>query len=186
MIVNTLGITGVPTTNFTDVFAGKYYYNAVGLGYESGIVSGYGDGTFGPERFCTREEMMVLVAKTFEFLGVDISADESALSKYADAATISDWSKPYVAFLTEAGIATGTGVNMEPKAYITRAQMAVLIDKVYDYVLDMAEDAAAEAAAEAAEEETEADTEETSEGETSDETTVDSTEETTEATTEAE
>jgi hypothetical protein len=177
MITKTLGLTGTPSTNFTDVYAGKYYYNAVGLGYEAGIVSGYGDGTFGPEKFCTREEMMVLIAQTYQFLGADISADESVLDKYADKDSISTWARPYVAYLTEAGVATGTGSNIEPKVYITRAQMAVMIEKVYDYVVELAYDA--EAAAKAEEAET------VTEEETSEETT-ETVEESTEVTTEAE
>ena len=180
MIVNTLGLTGTATSNFTDVYAGKYYYNAVGLGYEAGIVSGYGDGTFGPEKYCTREEMMVLVAQTFAFLGADISADESVLDKYGDEASISWWARPYVAYLTATGVATGTGTNIEPSVYITRAQMAVMVEKIYDYVLDLADEAAAQATT------VEETTEETTEDVTSDEDTTEETtsdEDTTEETT---
>ncbi len=139
MINNTLGITGTAKFNFSDVAANKYYYNPVGVAYEVGIASGYGDDTFKPENYCTREEMMVLVAKTFEFLGETVTTtSQDNLSVFADRDEISWWAAPYTAYLVDKGMVVGTGANFEPKVYMNRAQLAVLIAQVYDQVVAMA------------------------------------------------
>ena len=175
MLVKTFGLTGPATDNFDDVEAGKYYANALAIAKTAGIATGYGDGNFGPEKTITRQDMMVLVAKSLEFAGIELDTNTGVLDSYADAAKIADYAKPYVAALINAGLASGTDNGIEPLALITRAQMSVLVANVYDVVL-----AAADAYAEtAAQETTEEVTEETTEAEdTTEETTA---EETTEA-----
>ena len=139
MINNTLGIKGSANVNFSDVAANKYYYNPVGVAYEIGIASGYGDDTFKPENYCTREEMMVLVAKTFEFLGETVTTtSQDNLTRFADYDEISWWAAPYTAYLVEEGMVSGTGANFEPKVYMNRASLAVLLAQVYDKVVAMA------------------------------------------------
>ena len=139
MINNTLGIKGSANVNFSDVAANKYYYNPVGVAYEIGIASGYGDDTFKPENYCTREEMMVLVAKTFEFLGETVTTtSQDNLTRFADSDEISWWAAPYTAYLVEEGMVSGTGANFEPKVYMNRASLAVLLAQVYDKVVAMA------------------------------------------------
>ena len=186
MLSKTLGLSGYATENFSDVAGSKYYYNAVGLAYEAGIVNGYGDGTFGPEKNLTREEMMVLVAQTLKFLGVDTTTNLSVLDQFADKDSVSSWAASSVAYLVSAGIVSGTGNNIEPGVAITRAQMAVMMSNVYDTVLAWAKDNAVEDTT------VEDTTEETSEEATDEETTDEEDAETTtvegetETTTEAE
>ena len=50
---------------------------------------------------------------------------------------MSDYAKPYAAYLVENGLVSGTGNKIEAKAYMTRAQMAVLMDKLYDEVCEI-------------------------------------------------
>lgn len=175
LINRTLGVSvNSMTKNFYDnEDQSKYYYNDVRIGYNAGILSGYGDNNYKPEQYCTREEMAVLVAKTFEWLGNDVtSTDLSVNNKYTDVDNISWWSAPYVAYLTDMGVLNGNADGtLLPKNYINRAEMAVMMSKVYDYALDLVQSMTT----------TEATTEETTE-----ETTVDesSTETTTEAATE--
>ena len=66
LINRTLGLQVTPTKNFSDNEEGKYYYNDVRMGYTAGILSGYGDNTYKPEKYCNRDEMFVLVAKTLD------------------------------------------------------------------------------------------------------------------------
>jgi hypothetical protein len=190
MLVNTLGLEGKASDNFDDVDPAKYYANAIGLAKEAGIATGYGNNTFGPDNYITRQDVMVLVSKTLEFLGDTDMASESVLNQFADKNNISAYAVPYVANLVSRGIVNGTDTGIEPKANITRAQMAVLIANVYDAVVEMAE-AANPTVEETTEETTEAeeDTTVSAEDEDSTEETTekadeDSTEETTEETTE--
>lgn len=168
LINRTLGVTvDSVTKNFSDnEDQSKYYYNDLRVGYTAGILSGYGDNNYKPEQYCTREEMAVLVAKTFEWLGKDVTSTALSVNdKYTDVDNISWWSAPYVAYLTDMGIINGNADGtLLPKNYINRAEMAVMMSKVYDYALDYAQSMTTTT--------TEATTEETTVDETSTETTT--------------
>ncbi|MGN8739492.1 S-layer homology domain-containing protein [Bilifractor sp. HCP3S3_D3] len=43
-------------SDFNDVLSSKYYASAVAWGAENGVVAGYADGTFRPDKTCTRAE----------------------------------------------------------------------------------------------------------------------------------
>ncbi len=130
MLAKLVGLEGTATSNFDDVFPDKYYYNYVGLAKEAGLVNGYGDGNFGPEKFCTRAELMVMVANALKVLGMDITADESVLAQFSDEADIPVWARPYVAFLVENGIVNGSNGKINPNVNITRAEVAVIMFNV--------------------------------------------------------
>ncbi|MBR1737874.1 MAG: S-layer homology domain-containing protein, partial [Firmicutes bacterium] len=168
MLDKILGLSGYSSDNFDDVDSSKYYANYVGLAKQAGVATGYGDGNFGPENSLTRQDMMVLVAKTLEFCGEDISADTSVLDQFDDAAQMADYAKPFAAYLVSQGMVNGTGSSIEGTKDMTRAQMAVLMSKLYDKIYEIAlanynaeQAAIAEEAAE--EESVEENTEETSE-----------------------
>ena len=185
MLVRTLGLEGTASSNFSDVPANKYYANAVGLAKEAGITTGVGNNKFEPEATITRQDMMVLVAKTLELLGVDADKDVTVLAKFSDSNKIANYAKPYIAMLVNAGIVSGTGNMIDATSDITRAQTAVMMSNVYDIVADLAE--AANEEEEVVEEVSEEDTEEASEAtseDASEEVTEEVSEETTEAVTE--
>jgi hypothetical protein len=164
-VVNALGLKADYTENFSDVADGKYYADAVGVAKALGIATGYSDGTFKPEDTITRQDMMVLVAKVYETLYGSESLDDNAdkLNEYADASDVSDYAVPYVAKLVNAELVNGTDKGIEPKALITRAQMAVLVQPIYTSAVAYANTVAEEEAATAVEETTEEETEETTE-----------------------
>ena len=118
---------------------------------------------------------MVMVANALASTGVDITADQSVLDKFGDAADIADWAKPYVAFLAANSVVNGSNGNIAPKADITRAEVAVIMYNVKNAFGFGAEEEPA-----VVEEETEETTEEASE-ETTEEVTEEVTEETPEA-----
>jgi hypothetical protein len=131
-VVNALGLEADYTENFSDVEDGKYYADALGIAKALGIATGYTDGTFKPEETITRQDMMVLVTKIYELVfDFDLDADTSALDAFADADEVSEYAVPYVAKLVNAEFVSGTDKGIEPKALITRAQMAVLAEPIY-------------------------------------------------------
>lgn len=150
LINRALGVQTEITKNFTDnVDQSKYYYTDCAMGYSAGILSGYGDNNYKPENYCTREEMFVLTAKTLEYLGEDVTSTSLDVNnKYTDVADISWWSAPYCAYLTDKQIVNGnTDGTVNPDAYITRAEMAVMIDKDYEYAIEVLNKAMQNAAA---------------------------------------
>ena len=144
MLAKLVGLEGTATSNFDDVLEGKYYYNYVGLAKEAGLVNGYGNGKFGPENFCTRAELMVMVANALKVEGVDITADESVLAQFSDEADIPVWARPYIAFLVENGIVNGANGKINPNVEITRAEVAVIMFNVINAISAAAEKAVEE------------------------------------------
>ena len=119
-----------------------------------------------------------MVANALAQTGIDITADAAVLDKFADAEDVADWAKPYVAYLVSAGIVNGADGNINSKAYITRAEVAVIM---YNIANELGLFSEAEEVIEVVEEETEETTEESAE-----ETTEAAEGETVEETTEAE
>ena len=115
------------TTPFSDVQSGAYYAKAIAWAAKTGIVTGYGDGTFKPEQKITREEFATMLARYAEKVkGADITADDSVLADYADAANVSDWAKGYVAWAVEAK-AMGQNTDMLSAGLnISRAEVAAM------------------------------------------------------------
>ena len=52
--------------SFPDVAADKFYSEAVLWAVENGITSGYKDGTFGPDKTCTRDQIVTFLYRSFK------------------------------------------------------------------------------------------------------------------------
>ncbi|WP_054027459.1 S-layer homology domain-containing protein [Bacillus sp. FJAT-28004] len=89
----------------------------------AGILQGYGDQTFQPDRNITRAEMAVMIARALE-----LKVDPNAKTSFADANTIPAWAKIYVAAANEAGIIKGRGNNrFAPNENATRAEAVTMV-----------------------------------------------------------
>ena len=64
--INALNAKGEST--FADVPSTAWYYNAVSVASQLGIVSGYGDGNFGPNDLITRQDMALMTYKTAKIM----------------------------------------------------------------------------------------------------------------------
>ena len=93
---------------FDDVDAGEWYAKAVAWASVNGIVSGYGDGRFAPDKPITREEMAVILYNFARYKGYDVAADGS-LDVFADGAGTSDWALDAVKWAVKHGLLTGKG-----------------------------------------------------------------------------
>ena len=111
---------------FTDVKAGKWYYDAVMWAYENGITSGVGDGLFGVGLGCTRAQVVSFLWNALgspEPASLDCPFEDVAPGKY--------YYKP-VLWAVENGITSGTGPNtFSPKDICTRAQIVTFLYKAY-------------------------------------------------------
>ena len=94
-------------TPFSDVDNSMYYAKAIAWAAKTGIVTGYGDGTFKPDQSITREEVATMLARYAQVVkGEDINIEnvDEFLADYQDASSVSDWAKGYVAWAVEAGV----------------------------------------------------------------------------------
>ena len=123
------------TDNFTDVEAGAYYANACAIAKEMGIATGNPDGSFAPNSFITRQDMMILAKKALENkLGSEITGDDSVLDQFSDRGEISAYAVESLAAMVQQGIVSGMGDGIAPKDNTTRAQAAVIISKIMENI----------------------------------------------------
>ncbi|WP_413033515.1 S-layer homology domain-containing protein [Paenibacillus xylanilyticus] len=89
----------------------------------AGIISGYADGSFKPNKPLNRAEMVTMIARASS-----TSEGSSAMLSFKDRDQIPAWAAPYVASMVEAGIIDGVGGNrFAPLQTATRAESVKLI-----------------------------------------------------------
>ena len=111
----------VETSPFSDVSTSAYYYEAVKWAQEKGITGGIGNGLFGPNRPCTRAQIVTFLWRAAG------SPEPKAMSSFADVSTDAYYAKA-VAWAVENGITTGTGDGkFSPDATCTREQAVAFL-----------------------------------------------------------
>ena len=113
--------------SFADVTAGQWYSDGVAWASANGIVTGYSNGSFGPDDTITREQMAAILYRYARYKGYDLSA-QAALDGYADAAQVSAYAADAMKWAVGSGLITGTsGTTLSPAGSATRAQAAVIL-----------------------------------------------------------
>src|SRR5699024_896918 len=108
-----------------DVEAGTYYEGYVSWAVSEGIVKGYEDGTFGPMRIITREEMVTMLYRLQDRKELEGSVEDV---HYLDEHHIQPWAKDAVRSLSQQGVIQGRENGcFAPRDFLTRAEVAQLI-----------------------------------------------------------
>ncbi|WP_042166274.1 S-layer homology domain-containing protein [Paenibacillus gorillae] len=140
MLVRSLGLPqqagdAVSAPGFKDVKGSEWFAPAVASAVKYGLLKGYDDGTFKPNRTISREEMAVMAANALKLFGQAQSqgAGESsaAAGTFTDANTISAWAAESVKLAVSGGIMNGIKEDVfSPKENSTRAQAAVILKRL--------------------------------------------------------
>ena len=118
--------------SFTDLEQDAWYEDAVFWAAHNGIVDGYEDSSFGPDRKISREEMCVILDRLLTMLKKNVEADELTFS---DTERIAPWAAESVARLVKTGVIRGQENNrFAPTATATRAEAATVLHRLYDLV----------------------------------------------------
>ena len=114
-------------SEFSDVDTTQYYAEAIGWASKSGVVNGYGDGTFAPEQNITREEFAAMLANYAKALRVyaAVSDVDSVLGGFSDGAAVTEWAQSEVAWAAQNGV-MGNGGFLNAQGTITRAEAAAM------------------------------------------------------------
>ena len=124
-------LAGSPDTeegSFSDVAAGQWYSAGVSWAAETGVMEGYGDGTFGPEDALTREQLAALICRYVQFQGCDTTAGGTDLSAFTDGDDVSGWALPAMIWAVESGVLSGKdGGRLDPQGQVTRAETAQIL-----------------------------------------------------------
>ena len=132
MIVTVLyrleGEPAVSAASFTDVAADAYYAKAVAWASANGIVTGYGNGKFGPNDAITREQFAAILYRYAQYKKYDVSVGENTnILSFEDAQSISSYAIPAIQWACGAGVMNGSNGYLTPKSGATRAQAAQLL-----------------------------------------------------------
>lgn len=120
------------STNFKDI-NGHLFEEDIAKAYRLGIISGTSATTFSPNNPLTRQEAATLLCRFLtKMLGITISQRVTSMSYYVDADSIADWAAPYVAYAYKEDIMQGNGTAFNPKAYLSREQGLLLVEKMME------------------------------------------------------
>ncbi|NOU65591.1 hypothetical protein GC096_16275 [Paenibacillus sp. LMG 31461] len=115
------GNTHHPANLPTDI-EGHWAESGIREALAQGLVNGYEDYTFKPDRSVTREEFLVLLVRTMK------PAASGGKLDFTDSGAISSWAKQAVADAVFGGWLEGyEDGSMRPQSFISRAEMTVLL-----------------------------------------------------------
>jgi hypothetical protein len=120
-------LTAYKASRFADVEDGAWYAAAVEWAADKGIVSGYGDGLYGPDDLITRGQMAVMLGNYLKFKSISLKKADD-YTPFADDGSISPWAKEAVADMRRYGLIAGVGDNrFAPLDTANRASVAQLL-----------------------------------------------------------
>ena len=112
---------------FEDVAEGSWYTDAVIWAAENNIVSGYGNGKFGPNDNITREQLAAILYRYEQSKGGGFVGAWMFLLDYPDAAEISSWADEAMHWCVMNGIINGKDGKLVPGGDASRAEAATML-----------------------------------------------------------
>ena len=120
---------------FIDISSGSLAQGYAEALANLGLIRGTGENTFGVNDPLRRQDAAVILRKvlTNDFTGVIIDN-----KKYADSGQISPYAVDSVAYITNKGWLNGSRGNFQPLKNLTRAEAAILIEKLLQFRTEQA------------------------------------------------
>jgi hypothetical protein len=137
LLVKGLGLTVPPATavgEFPDVDPEAWHAVYIFAAKNAGLIEGYEDGTFRPDRFINREELLALAYRAYRFAGgqADFTVIELAttLTRFEDAEDLV-WAQLETGAVVALGLSQGADSNkLDPAASANRAEAAVILKRI--------------------------------------------------------
>ncbi|ANY68485.1 hypothetical protein BBD42_19905 [Paenibacillus sp. BIHB 4019] len=135
ILIRALGLQPkVQGTSFVDVAPNSWFAGDLGTASHYRLISGFGDGTMRPNDKMTREQAMTLLARAMLLTKLKEKTSPAAgqaLDAFTDKGAVSSWAKEGIIDSLSYGLVTGrNGNELAPDAFITRAEVAVLVQKL--------------------------------------------------------
>ncbi len=132
IVVRALGLSDNGSgTTFSDVNSADWYAGAVAKAVEYGLIEGYDNRTFAPNRTITRQEALVIMSRAMKLAGLEADGidAESLLSSFADRTAVASWAKPAMAAAVKNGLVEGSAGGLNPTGNLTRAETAAIVQR---------------------------------------------------------
>ena len=137
MFVTVLGRLFAPeakecATDFSDVKESDWFAPYVRWASDNGIVNGYEDGTFAPNKPISREQMAAILMRFCTAFGYELPEVNEPMT-FADAEKISAWALTDVSRAQRTGLINGrTGGVFDPAGTATRAEMCAVLSRLFE------------------------------------------------------
>ena len=131
LLVRAFKLASESEENFADVSSSDYFAKELAVARNTGLVNGIGENKFAPRNNITRQDMMVIVYRAL--VAMEKEFDTTAISA-PDFANVADYAKDAVSALVNAKLISGKNGLIDPTANTTRAEVAVLIQRILDFV----------------------------------------------------
>ena len=130
MIVSILArlenVTSAESAGFNDV-NDEWYATAVNWAASVGVVNGYEDNTFRPNRPITREQLAAILMNYAAYKGQDVS-NRADFTSYIDQPSV--WATETMQWAVAEGLISGvTADQLQPQGNATRAQVAAILER---------------------------------------------------------
>ncbi|TFB14218.1 S-layer homology domain-containing protein [Filobacillus milosensis] len=136
MLTRTLGLTmndQARLAKFSDVNSSDWYHDGIYAAKDVRLISGYGDGNYRPNDTINREEVMVIAVRALNLVNGNQEIAGENLTEFNDTSDVSEWAKDKVNLAVGLEIVNGrTSTTLAPKATVTRAEAAVIIERLID------------------------------------------------------
>ncbi|MBR5614047.1 MAG: S-layer homology domain-containing protein [Clostridia bacterium] len=125
-------------SGYTDVKPEDWFYASMAKAVAMGAFTG-SDNKLNPESPITRQEAFLVLSRVF---GLYADKDDlKAIDAFKDGEKVAEWAKEGVAAIISSGYVAGADGYLNPLNNISRAEFAVVMDRLVKYYID---DAAAE------------------------------------------
>ncbi|QAT43615.1 C69 family dipeptidase [Aminipila luticellarii] len=125
------GEPSATAAGFADVKSGQYYAGAVSWASGNGIVSGMGENSFNPSGDLTREQLACILYRYAQYKNIDVTKS-GALNGFSDHAQVSSYANGAIAWAVGNGIINGKDGRLAPQDTTTRAELAVMFQRMND------------------------------------------------------
>lgn len=127
----------VPTASaaeFSDT-AGNTHEDAINALVDLGVIDGYPDGTFQPNKTLSRSDVVKLMGKWLVTLGYEIPADYASVQRFDDVSLTGNQELlQYAALVNDTGVFNGSEGKLDPTGSITRENMALVLVRAFDTI----------------------------------------------------
>lgn len=114
------------SSQFNDVAAGSYYYDAVAWAVQKGITKGVSDTSFAPNTMMTRQEMATFI---YRYYG---SPSVSGTLSFSDSGQVAAWAKKSVLYCVQNELLKGVSATaFDPVGTATRAMGATVLSRMH-------------------------------------------------------
>ncbi len=125
----------VPTAEEASSEAELTRTNAISGAYEVGLVNGYPDGTFQPDKLLTRQEYFKIVSNFLDVVGIPFKSTKDFLGNFSDRDDLDSWAEDCTQKVVGCGVVQGTPMNgtsyLNPLDTTNREQAIVMFLRGY-------------------------------------------------------